>query len=334
MSDEVMSVDDALASGDPEQIEKALAAHAEDGNSDEENGAGAESSTETEVAEAAEESDDKGESDGESFHQDENGDKYILSKNGEHHYPYELLSGTRQREREAVRENEELRKQLNEANAKLSESESQISNAKANLERQGVDMDSAFADPDAITEKELAEIEEDYGKNSVELKLARGLFKSQQAQTQQAETVNQAQANVDDAEAAAARSAFQNNSDLTNWQAKDPDRWDMALTIDQKLQADPKWQNAAPADRFAEVARRTKAAFGDAVAEQKSVKQRAKEIVDSAEAPTPNSLTDIGQAPGTEKSLRERLESMSDAEREAEMAKMSDAQIQEVMSWY
>ena len=236
---------------------------------------------------------------------------------------------------EAARQREaDLKRQLDEANTRLSEADKQMSNAKANLERQGVDMDSAFSDPDAITEKELTEIEEDYGRNSVELKLARGLFKSQQAQTQQAEVAQQAQAEVDDAGAAAARSAFQNNSDLTNWQAKDPDRWDMALTIDQKLQADPKWQNATPADRFAEVAKRTKAAFGDAVAEQKSVKQRAKEIVDNAETPTPNSLTDIGQAPGTEKSLKERLESMSDAEREAEMAKMSDAQIQEVMSWY
>lgn len=327
MSDEVMSVDDALASGDPDQIEKALAAHAGEENSNEQDEAEAETPEETEAAEAEADSGDDSESDGEPSGQDEEERAPIATKDGKHTIPYEVLEAARQREAD-------LKRQLDEANARLSESDKQISNAKANLERQGVDMDSAFADPDAITEKELAEIEEDYGKNSVELKLARGLFKSQQAQTQQTETVNQAQAEVDDAEAAAARSAFQNNSDLTNWQAKDPDRWEMALTIDQKLQADPKWQNAAPADRFAEVAKRTKAAFGDAVAEQKSVKQRAKEIVDSAEAPTPNSLTDIGQAPGTEKSLRERLESMSEAEREAEMAKMSDAQIQEVMSWY
>jgi hypothetical protein len=327
MSDEVMSVDDALASGDPDQIEKALAAHAGEDNSNEQDEAEAETPEETEAAEAEADSGDDSESDGEPSGQDEEERAPIATKDGKHTIPYEVLEAARQREAD-------LKRQLDEANARLSESDKQISNAKANLDRQGVDMDSAFADPDAITENELADVEEDYGYGSMEAKLARILFKSQQAQAQQAETVNQAQAEVDDAEAAAARSAFQNNSDLTNWQAKDPDRWDMALTIDQKLQADPKWQNAAPADRFAEVARRTKAAFGDAVAEQKSVKQRAKEIVDSAEAPTPNSLTDIGQAPGTEKSLRERLESMSDAEREAEMAKMSDAQIQEVMSWY
>jgi len=327
MSNEAMSIEDAMASGDPELIDQALAAHAGEDNSNEQDEAEAETPEETEAVEAEADSGDDSESDGEPSGQDEEERAPIATKDGKHTIPYEVLEAARQREAD-------LKRQLDEANARLSESDKQISNAKANLERQGVDMDSAFADPDAITEKELAEIEEDYGRNSVELKLARGLFKSQQAQTQQAETVNQAQAEVDDAEAAAARSAFQNNSDLTNWQAKDPDRWDMALTIDQKLQADPKWQNAAPADRFAEVAKRTKAAFGDAVAEQKSVKQRAKEIVDSAEAPTPNSLTDIGQAPGTEKSLKERLESMSDAEREAEMAKMSDAQIQEVMSWY
>ncbi|WP_297533042.1 hypothetical protein [Thalassolituus sp.] len=327
MSDEVMSVDDALASGDPDQIEKALAAHAGEDNSNEQDEAEAETPEETEAAEAEADSGDDSESDGEPSGQDEEERAPIATKDGKHTIPYEVLEAARQREAD-------LKRQLDEANARLSESDKQISNAKANLDRQGVDMDSAFADPDAITEKELADVEEDYGYGSMEAKLARILFKSQQAQTQQAEAVNQAQAEVDDAEAAAARSAFQNNSDLTNWQAKDPDRWDMALTIDQKLQADPKWQNATPADRFAEVAKRTKAAFGDAVAEQKSVKQRAKEIVDNAETPTPNSLTDIGQAPGTEKSLRERLESMSDAEREAEMAKMSDAQIQEVMSWY
>lgn len=324
MSDEVMSVDDALASGDPDQIEKALAAHAGEENSNEQDEAEAETPEETESAEAEADSEAKGESEGEPSGQDEEERAPIATKDGKHTIPYEVLEAARQREAD-------LKRQLDEANTRLSEADKQMSNAKANLERQGVDMDSAFADPDAITEKELAEIEEDYGRNSVELKLARGLFKSQQAQTQQAETVNQAQAEVDDAEATAARSAFQNNSDLTNWQAKDPDRWDMALTIDQKLQADPKWQNATPADRFAEVAKRTKAAFGDAVAEQKSVKQRAKEIIDNSDPETPSSLSDIGQKPMTEKSTAERFENMSDEQIHDEISRMSESEYRQFL---
>ena len=324
MSDEVMSIEDAMASGDPELIDQALAAHAGEENSNEQDEAEAETPEETEAAEAEADSEAKGESEGEPSGQDEEERAPIATKDGKHTIPYEVLEAARQREAD-------LKRQLDEANARLSESDKQISNAKANLERQGVDMDSAFADPDAITEKELAEIEEDYGRNSVELKLARGLFKSQQAQTQQAETVNQAQAEVDDAEAAAARSAFQNNSDLTNWQAKDPDRWDMALTIDQKLQADPKWQNAAPADRFAEVAKRTKAAFGDAVAEQKSVKQRAKEIIDNSDPETPSSLSDIGQKPMTEKSTAERFENMSDEQIHDEISRMSESEYRQFL---
>lgn len=324
MSDEVMSVDDALASGDPDQIEKALAAHAGEDNSNEQDEAEAETPEETEAAEAEADLEAKGESEGEPSGQDEEERAPIATKDGKHTIPYEVLEAARQREAD-------LKRQLDEANTRLSEADKQMSNAKANLDRQGVDMDSAFADPDAITEKELADVEEDYGYGSMEAKLARILFKSQQAQTQQTETVNQAQAEVDDAEAAAARSAFQNNSDLTNWQAKDPDRWDMALTIDQKLQADPKWQNAAPSDRFAEVAKRTKAAFGDAVAEQKSVKQRAKEIIDNSDPETPSSLSDIGQKPMTEKSTAERFENMSDEQIHDEISRMSESEYRQFL---
>lgn len=324
MSNEAMSIEDAMASGDPELIDQALAAHAGEDNSNEQDEAEAETPEETEAAEAEADSGDGSESDGESSGQDEEERAPIATKNGKHTIPYEVLEAARQREAD-------LKRQLDEANARLSESDKQISNAKANLDRQGVDMDSAFADPDAITEKELADVEEDYGYGSMEAKLARILFKSQQAQTQQAEAVNQAQAEVDDAEAAAARSAFQNNSDLTNWQAKDPDRWDMALTIDQKLQADPKWQNAAPSDRFAEVAKRTKAAFGDAVAEQKSVKQRAKEIIDNSDPETPSSLSDIGQKPMTEKSTAERFENMSDEQIHDEISRMSESEYRQFL---
>lgn len=53
--------------------------------------------------------------------------------------------------------------------------------------------------------------------------------------------------------------------DLKSWQDQDPDRFTLAVHIDTNLQNDPAWKDKSLTERFAEVAKRTKAAYGESV---------------------------------------------------------------------
>lgn len=345
---DVMSLDDAIASGDQVAIDAALEAEGynEFGEKDEAETSENESDAEVNSEEgsdnsdpekaAATEGDSEEESDGDTSDQSEDDEsrKVIKSKDGEHEIPYEVLEQSRQRERKARDHADELQRQLDEANSKVSETQKQLDNAKSKAEEHGIDAEAMFSDPDAITEKELQEIEEDFGKGSAQAKLARNMMKLQQDQASNIEQADTAVTAGEEAAHQEASEAFNSNTDLTNWQQGDPDRWETAVTIDARLQKDPAWQERSVAERFAEVAKRTKLVFGDSVEEpqpEKAGKDRAKEIIDKTDQDVPDSLSDIGQAPASEKSLAERLSDMSDAEREEAMGKLSDAELQELM---
>lgn len=348
MSTEVMSLDDALASGDQAAIDAALKANGHDPFSEQDEAdAGDIGTAATDDLEADDgkkplletgkevgaDDGDTGESNGEPSGQTMEVKKVVKSKDGEHEIPYEVLEQSRKREREAQDRADELQRQLNEANSKVSETQKQLNNAKSQFEDRGLSADEMFSDPDSITEAELKELEADYGKSSAQAKMARRLYVLQQEQVsnvEQAETVAEDSANATEQEAA---KAFRSNTELTDWQQNDSDRWEAAVAIDVHLQADPTWSGKSAAERFAEVARRTKVMFGDAVdtPQEKSGKDRAQEIIDKTNPDVPDSLSDIGQAPAAEKSLAERLGEMSDADREAAMANLSDSELQRLM---
>jgi hypothetical protein len=327
MSEEL---NDAILSGDPAAIEAALAAS---GYSEEDEvGAEKDESEATDDAEVEAEPAAKDEPSG-----DDNGDTsshektpVIKSKDGEHDIPYAVLEAAR-------KEAAQLRADLQEANSKIEANQSAIDNAKTRMERNGVNVEDAFSDPDAITEKDLRDVEEDYGVNSIEAKNARTMFRLQQ---QQIKNVNQAEQVAEKAQGpspevqSAVNAALSANPDLAKWQTSDPDRWDMAKSIDERLKDSPAWAGKTFEERFAEAERLTKQAFGDPATPEKSAKDRAKEIIDKVNPSVPESLSDIGQTPTAEKSLKERLEGMSEGQIQDEMANMTQAQIDEVLSWY
>lgn len=357
-------VEEALATGDQDLIRQALEEYG-DPFADEQDGAEDEAET-TDDAEEAEESNDDSEtdeaedsdeaeddSDGESSHLDENGNRYILSKDGTRQYPYGVLEGERKQRQESERRAEEAEKlaaetqrELNELREKFQANEKKIQNATANLERSGVDVDQAFDDPNRITDAEIKAIEADYGQNSYEAKQARIMQQMQANQQSNAQQVQQASVKHEQAEqssqAEAQRiigEAIAKNSDLASWQQSDPDRFGEAVRIDKKLQSDPRWKDKPLEERFAEAERRTKAYFGDPLTEKppeksgKSDVERAREKIKNAGQSAPDSLSDIGRSPSTEKSLKERLEGMNQAQLEAEMARMTPAQRKEILSW-
>lgn len=229
-------------------------------------------------------------------------EKVVMAKNGQHTIPYEVLE-------QARNETKQLREQL----AQAQQAQAERDKLQALLEKNGID---PSVDPDNISKEELERLAEDYpdiGKALMAVASKLDKLKQQAAPQQVQPVANPVQA------------ALQAVPDLAAWRDGDQDRFDMALTIDDKLQADPAWSNKPLAERFAEVARRTKLAFGDEV-EAPPAKAPSK----AAEKPadfipsSPSALGQTHQAPATGV---ERYGSMSQTELVGELGSMTDAQI-------
>ncbi|PSJ89858.1 hypothetical protein [Aeromonas veronii] len=233
-------------------------------------------------------------------------EKVVMAKSGQHTIPYEVLE-------QARNETKQLREQL----AQAKQAQVERDKLQALLEKNGID---PSVDPDDISQEELEQLAQDYpdlGKSIAAI--ARKLQKLEpQAAPQQAQpAANPVQA------------ALQAVPDLAAWRDGDQDRFEMALAIDDKLQADPAWSNKPLAERFAEVARRTKLAFGDEV-EAPPAKAPGK----AAEKPAdhiPSSPSELGQTHHAPATGVERYGAMSQTELVGELGAMSDAQIEALL---
>lgn len=233
-------------------------------------------------------------------------EKVVMAKNGQHTIPYEVLE-------QARNETKQLREQL----AQAQQAQTERDKLQALLEKNGID---PSVDPDDISQEELEQLAQDYpdlGKS-----IAAIARKLQKLEPQAAPQQVQPSTNP-------ARDAMQTIPDLVAWRDGDQDRFDMALTIDDKLQADPAWSNKPLAERFAEVARRTKLAFGDEV-EAPPAKAPGK----AAEKPAdhiPSSPSELGQTHHAPATGVERYGAMSQAELVGEFGAMSEAQIEALL---
>jgi len=189
---------------------------------------------------------------------------------------------------------------------------------KTKLEQQGADVEEMFANPDDITEKQWAEIEEDYG---VLGKMMKKLISQQQSNVQQIEQAAPA-ADVDPNNDL--QQALNANPELMQWRDGDINRWTEALRLDNELRESPDWKNRPTTERFAHVVQQTKQAFGE---KPQSPADRAKQIIDKTEQAAPDSLSDLGQAPVRVKNDIEALKDMTPEQLEDAMAKMSPAQL-------
>lgn len=233
-------------------------------------------------------------------------EKVVMAKNGQHTIPYEVLE-------QARNEAKQLREQL----AQAQQAQAERDKLQVLLEKNGID---PSVDPDDISQEELEQLAQDYpdlGKSIAAI--ARKLQKLEpQAAPQQVQPV-----------ANPVQAALQAVPDLAAWRDGDQDRFDMALTIDDKLQADPAWSNKPLAERFAEVARRTKLAFGDEV-EAPPAKAPGK----AAEKPAdhiPSSPSELGQTHHAPATGIERYGAMSQADLIGEMGNMTEAQIEALL---
>ncbi|HHP5403288.1 TPA: hypothetical protein ACSCX2_000103 [Aeromonas veronii] len=233
-------------------------------------------------------------------------EKVVMAKNGQHTIPYEVLE-------QARNEAKQLREQL----AQAQQAQAERDKLQVLLEKNGID---PSVDPDNISKEELEQLAQDYpdiGKALMAVASKLDKLEPQAAPQQVQPVANPVQA------------ALQAVPDLAAWRDGDQDRFDMALTIDDKLQADPAWSNKQLAERFAEVARRTKLAFGDEV-EAPPAKAPGK----AAEKPAdhiPSSPSELGQTHHAPATGVERYGAMSQTELVGELGAMSDAQIEALL---
>lgn len=259
-------------------------------------GEGAASTDQSTVTSAAQEGDDAA----------KEPEKVILAKGGQHTIPYEVLEHARHEARE-------LRDQL----ASAQQVQAERDKLQALLDKHGINPD---VDPDDISPDELDLLAQDYPEIGKALTaVARKLHKleSQAAPQHEQPTANPVQA------------ALQAVPELAQWRDQDQDRFDFALAIDDKLRDDPAWSDKSLEARFAEVARRTKLAFGDEV-----VPPPAKAPSEDADKPAdfiPSSPSALGQTHHAPVTGMERYGAMSQAELIGEMSAMSEAQMEALL---
>lgn len=232
-------------------------------------------------------------------------EKVILAKSGQHTIPYEVLE-------QARNEAKQLREQL----AQSQQAQVERDKLQALMEKHGINPD---VDPDDISQEELEQLAQDYpdlGKSIAAIARKLQKLEPQAAPQQVHPTTNPVQA------------ALQAVPDLMNWREKDQDRFDFAIIVDEKLQADPAWQGKALDERFAEAARRTKLAFGDEIIPP--TKAPGKEADKSADF-IPSSPSALGQTHHAAPTGVERYGAMSQTELIGEMGAMTDAQMEALL---
>lgn len=232
-------------------------------------------------------------------------EKVILAKSGQHTIPYEVLEQSRN-------EVKVLREQL----AQSQQAQAERDKLQALMEKHGINPD---VDPDDISQEELEQLAQDYpdlGKSIAAIARKLQKLEPQVAPQQVQPTLNPVQA------------ALQAVPDLVSWREKDQDRFDFAIIVDEKLQADPAWQGKSLDERFAEAARRTKLAFGDEVIPPAKVPGKG------AEKPAdfiPSSPSALGQTHHAAPTGVERFGAMSQTELIGEMGAMTDAQMEALL---
>lgn len=259
---------------------------------------------------------------------DEEG-KFVATKNGKGQIPYDVLVSAREQAKQA-------REQAAQQQAQLDESQRMIETLKKQLLTANL-QPADLPENTKIDPEKLKALRDDFPELADIVQTM-----SDQLEFMKAKVVpaKRQEAPVDNG-AAEAHQAFLNNAALSDWSKNDPDRWETASAIDQKLMNDSAWKEKSVAERFAEVERRTKLIFGDEVAAAKDIKsdpaalqkQAEQKIKEAREqSAVPESPSEVGKAntsnPGN---LTEWAASASTADIYERMGGMSEAEIEKLL---
>ncbi|MCD6668623.1 ATPase [Vibrio cholerae] len=253
----------------------------------------------------------------------------ILAKDQKHIIPMEVLERERQEKAQLRQELEELKAH----SAQLEKAQRMIDVRNKQLEELGV----APADlPEDVTidEKKLAALQEDYPElapfflamnNKIEALVSSGTVA---ASTTQPET--ESAAPVDNAELT---TALQANADLQSWISEGGARWNAAQQIDDHLASSSEWANRSYAERFEEVSKRVRLAFGDdpKLSAQEAL-SAAQEASRKAKNALPASPSELGNTHRTgDSDLMNRVQSANHEELGKLFDSLSEAQIEQLL---
>ncbi|EKF9975028.1 ATPase [Vibrio cholerae] len=253
----------------------------------------------------------------------------ILAKDQKHIIPMEVLERERQEKAQLRQELEELKAH----SAQLEKAQRMIDVRNKQLEELGV----APADlPEDVTidEKKLVALQEDYPElapfflamnNKIEALVSSGTVA---ASTTSPET--ESAAPVDNAELT---TALQANADLQSWMSEGGARWNAAQQIDDHLASSFEWSNRSYAERFEEVSKRVRLAFGD---EPKLSAQEALSAAQEASRKAKNALpaspSELGNTHRTgDSDLMNRVQSANHEELGKLFDSLSEAQIEQLL---
>lgn len=300
------ALDAAMASGDLDALDALLDQYE---NGEEELDASATPETtekveSTATTAAAEEGDTSSEG-------NEDGDRVVLSKDGKHTIPYEVLENQRKRAQALEAENQQL-KAIAAERDKL----------QAALDKNGIQLTAE--EVEGKTDDELAELMEDFPAiGKVFAKYSNRINELEGRLAEKAQPETNAKNEV--------MTAFESIPELVSWKEGDQDRLDYAIARDAELMSDPIWQAKPVRERFQEAVRRTQSAFGDKVSQpaqqQKQQKQAAKPDG------LPNSPSDLGTSvrETSTKGTPEYYASLSQSELQREMASMTPDAIDKLL---
>ena len=223
--------------------------------------------------------------------------------------------------RAALRASRRAERQARERAAQL---EAELETLRKQVPRQPA------TNPDDLTDAELAELEQDFPAMAKAARLARTAAAATAAQQPTAHAPTQQPEFLPPVLPPELQDVVDGIPDLLTWQC-DPDqtRFNMAKAMDGALLSHPKWKDAPPDARLAEVARRVNVELGAAPAPQPSPSQQqpaatAAQVIASVPRQTPNTLSDIGAGgAGDENPLTlERMEKMSEDDLLAALARL------------
>lgn len=311
------ALNDAMASGDLDALDALLDQYDDVEEVDESAQPAAKPTEKVEntatTAAEGEGNSDKTNSDDEATEQE----RVVLSKDGKHTIPYEVLENARLRAQKLEQENQQLKSITGERD-KL----------QALLEKHGIDLNAE--DLDGKTDSELKTLVDDYPE------VGKVIAKQAQQIRELEGKLNQHAPAVDPAKSPA-RQAMESIPELVLWETSDQDRMDYAKAKDAELMSDPLWQSKPVRERFLEAVRRTQSAFGDKPnvqqQEQKQEQQQQRKQEKQGDG-LPNSPSELGNSvrETSTKGTPEYYASLSPGELQREMAGMSADAIDKLLS--
>lgn len=239
----------------------------------------------------------------------------IASKDGSRILPYAALQAERRAHRTANARYESTARELEQAKQLIA------------------DLKAGKTPAAELTEADVVQMEQDFPEHGEKM---RAIFNKAQA-FDAAQKTRQGTAATEDAGEDTVQDTVDQVPLLVEWQASDPEKFLRACAHDEILMNSPKWRDKPAIERFTQAAKLTAdeydIAFPDPKASAKPKPSTAQQIASAAPRAAPNTLSDFkGGAVAdhgtanvknmSSTALLNRYESMSDAEIDAELARL------------